>query len=185
MKITRETAREVVFGYILKNPTKSKQTASPKKYPQGFFKDKPCKIKSCGCLFTPKAPSEMYCSDHCAKHAFTIRYLKTTYGITIDQYVDAYVSQQGKCKICRSEGFVLNKNSKMKLCIDHCHTTGRFRGLLCHNCNRGIGLFQDNAEFLKNAVSYIKSSETIENHQLDELVEYTQVGGSGEGSKES
>lgn len=45
------------------NKTKAEQTADPSKYPQGYFKPKPCKC--CKKVFTPKAPSELYCSDTC------------------------------------------------------------------------------------------------------------------------
>ena len=40
--------------------------------------------------------------------------------------------------------------------IDHCHTTDKFRGFLCHNCNRGIGVFKDDLKRLHRAVRYLK-----------------------------
>lgn len=54
--------------------------------------------------------------------------------------------QAGKCKIC---------NKKHKLVIDHCHTTDDVRGLLCNNCNTGLGLFKDSPSKLLNAAKYI------------------------------
>lgn len=62
------------------------------------------------------------------------------YGITSDDYDQMYEKQKGKCLICERE---------RTLVIDHCHTTGKIRGLLCTGCNTGLGLFQDGALFAK------------------------------------
>lgn len=59
--------------------------------------------------------------------------------------------QSHRCKICRR---ILLK----KTCLDHCHATGRVRGILCNNCNTGLGLFKDSPEILRNAVDYLLSS---------------------------
>jgi len=64
-----------------RNLPKAKQTAQPDKYPQGYFKEKACKV--CGKAFTPKAPSELSCSEYCRSYAVTEAYYKRTYGITI------------------------------------------------------------------------------------------------------
>lgn len=42
------------------------------------------------------------------------------------------------------------------LVVDHDHTTGKVRGLLCHNCNRALGLLQDNKSYLQSAINYLK-----------------------------
>jgi hypothetical protein len=55
--------------------------------------------------------------------------------------------QEGKCLICKKTG---------KLVVDHCHSTKKVRGLLCNNCNVGLGAFKDNCEFLSDAVIYLK-----------------------------
>ena len=44
---------------------------------------------------------------------------------------------------------------KYKLAVDHCHKTGKIRGLLCGGCNTSIGSFEDNPELLKNAIKYL------------------------------
>lgn len=82
--------------------------------------------------------------------------LRRKYGITLDQYREIFKAQEGKCKICGEE----KHNKKYtNLGVDHCHETGKVRGLLCDNCNRGIGNFQDSVELLKAAVSYLEQSK--------------------------
>lgn len=139
------------------NRVKADQTASPDKYPQGYFKDKEC--KKCKTLFSPKAPSEMYCSDKCKDYGKDTAYLTRTYGIVMEDYTDMHTSQEAKCAICGGEGFIQKRCHKIKLVVDHCHTTGNVRGLLCHNCNRALGLFHDNIEHLQQAITYL-SKET-------------------------
>lgn len=68
-------------------------------------------------------------------------------GCTTELYDRLYIEQEGKCKICNIE--------KDKLCVDHCHTTGKIRGLLCDNCNHGLGKFKDNTDFLNKAINYL------------------------------
>ena len=76
--------------------------------------------------------------------------LKRTFGITLDDYYVMLKEQGGGCKICgKAEG------ATKKLDVDHCHTTGRIRGLLCENCNRGLGLFYDNPDRLRMAADYL------------------------------
>ena len=135
---------------------KDKQTSKPSMYPQGYFKEKAC--RACSTTFKPTAPSELYCSDRCAERAKTTAYLMRNYNITLDDY-EALLEEQGNvCAICGGEGFVMSRiknNHVNKLVVDHCHTTGKVRGLLCHNCNRALGLLKDDAEILKNAISYL------------------------------
>lgn len=75
------------------------------------------------------------------------------YGILAEEYNDLIVNQGGVCKICGS----LPPQNK-KLDIDHCHSTGIVRGLLCNSCNRGLGYFKDNVNFLQKAQEYLNES---------------------------
>ncbi|AFK13461.1 endonuclease VII [Yersinia phage YpP-G] len=136
------------------NKPKSSQTATPSKYPQGHFKDKKCKC--CNLVFKPKSPAELYCSDRCKDRGIQTAYLMRSYGITLDDYEEMLESQKGLCKICGTEGFAMNpKVHKIKLVVDHCHTKGNVRGLLCHNCNRALGLLKDNVKSLQAAIEYL------------------------------
>lgn len=149
-----------VPSYCLYNKTKKDQTGNPSKYPQGYFKDKSC--RKCNTMFKPKSPSELYCSDLCKDIGLQDRYLLRTYGIDSSEYERMYKEQQGLCKICRNEGFVMDKSRhRVKLVVDHCHSSGAVRGLLCHNCNRALGLLQDDIDSLNRAVEYIESATTI------------------------
>lgn len=75
-------------------------------------------------------------------------------GATQQIYDELYKAQRGCCAICSEP-----EEKFSWLCIDHDHTTGRIRGLLCPNCNRGIGLLKDSAELLQKAQHYLESAK--------------------------
>ena len=58
----------------------------------------------------------------------------------------------GVCAICGTDGGEYEKG----LHLDHCHTSGKIRGVLCHGCNIGLGSFKDNVSFMEKAVEYLK-----------------------------
>lgn len=142
--------------YLKGNKRQEEMTAEPNKYPQGYFKEKPCRL--CATIFKPAAPSHMYCSQGCADKALIENYLQREYKINYAEYTEMLQNQNEKCAICGSEGFKMQAHHKIKLVVDHCHSTGRVRGMLCHNCNRGLGLFQDSVEFLQSASSYLQKT---------------------------
>lgn len=79
------------------------------------------------------------------------------HGITQDQFDKMYIQQNGKCNICNCE-LDINlppKDTKRVCVIDHCHTSGTVRGLLCTKCNQALGLFNDNVNSLKKAIQYL------------------------------
>jgi hypothetical protein len=93
----------------------------------------------------------MYCSAECAWFVKSLWNLGK-YGITRDDYREAWYRQDGTCAVCgRPERTARNR----LLCVDHDHVTGRFRGLLCSHCNRAVGLLQDDPEILSAAIRYI------------------------------
>ena len=73
--------------------------------------------------------------------------LKSLYNVSTEVYDLMYSQQGGACKICRK-----NFDS---LCVDHDHKTGNVRGLLCHKCNKAIGLLEDDISNLSNAITYL------------------------------
>lgn len=80
-------------------------------------------------------------------------HLRDRYGITIEQYEDMLQSQNGLCTIC---GVAMD--SSQKTCIphvDHDHSTGKVRGILCGSCNAGLGNFRDDVKRLLKAVDYL------------------------------
>lgn len=77
--------------------------------------------------------------------------LRRTFGITLDEYNGMYESQNGLCAICGKPDEVEGR----RLAVDHNHDTGHIRALLCGNCNRGLGNFQDDPEMLVKATRYL------------------------------
>ena len=73
--------------------------------------------------------------------------LKSKYGMTLEEYDDMSIEQGGRCAICNQTG--------AKLFVDHDHTTGNVRGLLCHLCNCGIGFFREDTSSMHSAIRYL------------------------------
>lgn len=91
------------------------------------------------------------------KHNAWQRDLMREYGISHEQYQCLVVKSGGVCGICQEP---FNDKPTHAMHIDHCHETGRVRGLLCARCNRGLGLFRDNPRFLRNAAGYVEAANT-------------------------
>lgn len=96
----------------------------------------------------------VYCSDDCQKLARRARHILRRYGITEGEFDALLVAQAEGCAVC---GSPTSGNGKPTLSVDHCHATGRVRGLLCSWCNRGIGYFGDDPERLRTAAAYLES----------------------------
>lgn len=84
--------------------------------------------------------------------------LKKSFGISIDEYQNMFNNQKGLCKICGNPEKARQPNSEAfrLLCVDHCHSTGKVRGLLCTNCNIMLGQAKDDIQILSNAIEYLK-----------------------------
>jgi hypothetical protein len=76
-------------------------------------------------------------------------YYKYKYNITFDEYSALLEGQNSCCAICKK------KPTNKHLAVDHCHKTGKIRGLLCNSCNRAIGLMKDDITLLKNSIKYL------------------------------
>ena len=97
------------------------------------------------------------CREHIKWKAFIVR----TYGITAEEYYDMLEAQDNKCAICESSEVNNERITSNKLFIDHCHETGKVRGLLCSKCNHALGLLNDDVNLLQKAINYLNFSKEI------------------------
>lgn len=79
--------------------------------------------------------------------------LRNKYGITVEQYDQMLTEQNHSCKIC---GTHFDDNGRA-LPVDHCHTTGRVRALLCDPCNKALGLLKEDINIMKNMIEYVET----------------------------
>ena len=82
--------------------------------------------------------------------------LERFYGITLEYYNDLYTKQKGLCAICLQPETATVKQTLRTLSVDHCHKTGKIRGLLCKSCNVGLGYFEDDVDSFKRALKYLR-----------------------------
>lgn len=80
--------------------------------------------------------------------------LRAKYRITLEDYNNMLAAQAGKCAICGTDK--PGRRGVKYLCVDHCHKTGKVRGLLCVQCNSALGQLQDNLQTLQSAIEYLK-----------------------------
>ena len=104
----------------------------------------------------------------CTKKYFKVRQvkdqenrLKRIYSLTLKDYDNMLVSQNGLCALCGTPAI---ESSHRRLQVDHDHETGKVRGLLCGNCNAFIGMADDSIEKLLNGVEYLKKHKSISNN---------------------
>ena len=88
---------------------------------------------------------------------FSSKWKRVGINCTEADYVKMLEEQQSVCAICGQLDIV--KGKQVALSVDHCHTTGNIRGLLCGNCNRAIGLLKDSPELLMKAIKYLQNDK--------------------------
>ncbi len=124
--------------------TRFKSVSDPtKKYYHG--KCKKCYIKK---------GQEIY--DPVKNRDYNLQY---RYGITLEEYNTILEEQNGECAVCGTDDPKGRQSGRGKVkgfYVDHNHETGEIRGLLCNNCNRSIGLFNDDPSILEKAVLYLR-----------------------------
>ncbi len=79
------------------------------------------------------------------------RHLRRQFGITLEQEATLLAAQDNRCAIC---GITRDEFGRT-FDVDHCHDTGRIRGLLCNSCNLGIGKLKDSPALLARAIAYL------------------------------
>jgi hypothetical protein len=86
------------------------------------------------------------------RHKISSRFsrIKKQYGLTRDAYMAMVERQSASCAICGH-----TPESHFSLHVDHCHSTGRVRGLLCSKCNQAIGLFSEDVSLMQKAMRYL------------------------------
>jgi hypothetical protein len=102
--------------------------------------------------------AKLYRDDHKAelKAASILR----RYKLSVEQYNTMIKDCNNCCTICKVELLGTNTDANAP-CIDHCHTTNIVRGILCMQCNKGLGLFRDSPESLVNAAQYLLAASHI------------------------
>ena len=82
--------------------------------------------------------------------------MKKRFGISGEDYDHMFDQQQGVCAICKRPETAKDKDGGPRmLAVDHCHETGKVRGLLCTGCNTALGGFKDNVQLLDAAKNYL------------------------------
>jgi len=94
-----------------------------------------------------------YIKNYRTIHPFQNRngHLRNKFGITHQDYLDMLEAQNGRCKVCGTD----TPKGNGAFHVDHCHSSGKIRGLLCHHCNVGLGNFKDNTSLLLKAILYL------------------------------
>lgn len=86
--------------------------------------------------------------------------LKVRYGISYEDYKKMETKQKGRCAICKNKETATRRDGRIiKLAVDHCHSKGSIRGLLCGACNKGLGYFRDDKLILGSAIKYLEKLE--------------------------
>jgi len=84
------------------------------------------------------------------------------WGITPTRYAEILRAQGGGCAICLASDSGRHRRRQLRLEIDHCHTSGRVRGLLCVRCNLAIGQFNDDPALLLRAIGYLQQTQQVD-----------------------
>lgn len=154
----REKRKEYIKKEKLIDPNKYKKRKEAKKFcekhnqkheltPDGQFVCRECK--------------RLYAINYRAnvKHKLYRRLKK--FSLTVEEYNELWARTDGKCYICNLPETKIVMNNAIDIAIDHCHITGKVRGLLCHYCNTGIGHFKDDIELLHSAIRYLQEYKCL------------------------
>ena len=103
-----------------------------------------------------------YQASYRLKNAEVLRHKERQrkFGITREEYEQFFKDQNGVCAICKKPETATRRETVKALAVDHCHKTGRVRGLLCSDCNTGIGKLKDDPEIIRMAAKYLDNHNT-------------------------
>lgn len=129
----------------------------------GVFEEKRI-CSMCDIKYTATNRTQKYCSDSCCKKARGLQALNLPYSHSIKMKrrdVLKLIEDTPYCEICKIK--LTNNSSSLSKStwfnVDHCHSTGKVRGILCSKCNIGLGMFKDNIASLETAIEYLKQSK--------------------------
>lgn len=134
MKTCKKCQRELELSAFGKN----------KQYKDGL-------MSTCRTCVNAKIRKQYYDS----KQHRNLKYL-SRYGITLEEVEAMAIKQNSLCPICDKECGFLMGNRANAFVVDHCHDTGKIRGLICSTCNRAMGFMRDNPELLRKAAAYLE-----------------------------
>jgi len=116
----------------------------------------------CGGEISPdKRAGSLFCSAECKKRTHDRRWRERSshynrqylYGLTQERYAAMLAEQDNRCAICRTPEWGGKTGAPH---VDHCHDTNQVRGILCNNCNQGLGMFADDPDRLEAAARYLR-----------------------------
>lgn len=111
--------------------------------------DKTC--ATCGSVIRRSFAKAKYCSHRCQSRRVSPNERRArTYKVDVEVINSMLEAANGVCDICNE--------TLTRTYIDHCHTTGRIRGVLCPRCNTGLGMFKDSADYMHKAINYLRKS---------------------------
>lgn len=84
------------------------------------------------------------------------KFLRRDFGITVEEYKAKLLGQNGVCANCKQPETATRNGNLRRMAIDHCHVTGKVRGLLCNACNTGVGMLRDDPALLRSMADYIE-----------------------------
>lgn len=143
MSNVREQTRLRVAKWRSRNPEKAKEIAS--KATQKWRESNPDAVREYHRNYRKKNREVLVAKDRQRK-----------FGITHQDYAKLFQNQDGLCAICKQPETATRLGKVKSLAVDHDHKTGRIRGLLCSDCNTGIGKLKDDPEILQSAIQYLK-----------------------------
>lgn len=116
---------------------------------QGYKRTRPRLRSECKSCYNAAAMAR-YFADKTIHRKAARKFLLKKYGLSVEEFDVLVAAQKGACKIC---------GKAARLHVDHNHTTGHVRGLLCRTCNIGLGHFNDRLDLLQAAITYLRESE--------------------------
>lgn len=111
--------------------------------------------QACGEEYTPTQGGQRYCEKHRRVGHYRSRPYDRRIYLPNGLYEQILEKQGGRCAICGKEA------SGNRFAIDHSHETGEIRGLLCYQCNTGLGSFRDDSELLRKAIAYLSDRREL------------------------